>query len=75
MSKLALIIFKDPADTAKKTEHFTIKKLNFLMLLKKLIAVHAENYTKPINTLGNNAELFIVEVGGTYSYHWNLSSG
>jgi hypothetical protein len=75
MSKLALIIFKDPVHTSKKTEHFTIKKLNFLMLLKKLIAVHAENYTKPINTLRNNAELFIVEVGGTYSYHWNLSSG
>jgi hypothetical protein len=40
------------------------------MLFKKIIAVYAENHTKPINTLyGQNAELLNDKTGGTYSYH------
>jgi hypothetical protein len=40
------------------------------MRFKKIIAVYFENHMKPINTIcRQNAELLIVEAGGTYSYH------
>jgi hypothetical protein len=40
------------------------------MLFREIIAVYTENYTKPVNVFRDqNAELFIVEAGGTYSYH------
>jgi hypothetical protein len=43
-------IFMTSARTAKKTLHFTITKINWLMLFKKIIPVYSENYLKPINT-------------------------
>jgi hypothetical protein len=59
--------------TAKKTQLFTVTKINWLTLVKEIIAVCSENHTKPISTLcGQNAELLIVKAGGTYSYHWAL---
>jgi hypothetical protein len=65
-----LIIFKNSVRTAKKTPHFTITKINWLTLFKKIIAVYSENHAKHINTLcGQNAELLIVKAGNTYSYH------
>jgi hypothetical protein len=71
--KLVEIIFEHLARTAKKTPYFTITKINWLMLFKEIIAVYSENHMKPINALCvQNAELFIVEVDGTYSYHWAL---
>jgi hypothetical protein len=42
--------FKNSVRTSKRTPHFTITKINFLMLFKEIIAVCSENYTKPINT-------------------------
>jgi hypothetical protein len=44
--------------------------INWEMLFKEIISVCSENHTKLINT---NEELFIVEAGGTYSYHWALN--
>jgi hypothetical protein len=45
----------------------------WLMMLKDIIAVYSENYTKPINTpCGQNTELLNVKAGGTYSYDWAL---
>jgi hypothetical protein len=35
--KLVLIIFKNSVRTAKKTQHFTITKINWLMLFKEMI--------------------------------------
>jgi hypothetical protein len=67
------IIFKYSVRTAKKTQHFTIKKINRLTLFKEIIAVYSENHTKHINTLrGKNAELVFVKTAGTYSYKWGL---
>jgi hypothetical protein len=40
---------KDSVRNAKKTLHFTIKKINWLTLNKEIIAVYSENHTKPIN--------------------------
>jgi len=41
------------------------------MLYREIIAVCSEIHTKHINTLcGQNAELFNVKTGGTYSDHW-----
>jgi hypothetical protein len=43
------------------------------MLFGEIIALYSANHTKPVNTLcSQNAELLIVKVGGTYSYHWVL---
>jgi uracil DNA glycosylase len=42
--------------TAKKSQHFTITKINWLTLFKEIIAVYSENHTKHINALcGQNA--------------------
>jgi hypothetical protein len=43
-------IFKNSVRTAKKTQHFTIAKINWLMLFKEIIAVYSENHTEQINT-------------------------
>jgi hypothetical protein len=61
-----LKIFKNSVRTAKKTQHFTITKINWLTLFKEIIAVYCENHMKQIN---KNADLLIVKAGGTYSYH------
>jgi hypothetical protein len=72
-SKLVWIIFKNSARTAKKTQHFSVTKINLLMLFKKIIAVYSENHMKPINTLcGQNTELLIIKVTSTHTYHWAL---
>jgi len=47
---LVEIIFKNSVRTSKRTPHFTITKINFLTLFKKIIPVYAENDTKHINT-------------------------
>jgi hypothetical protein len=41
-------MFKNSARTAKKKLYHY--KDNLLMLFKEIIAVHSENYTKPIRT-------------------------
>jgi hypothetical protein len=73
LKKLAQIIFKNSDRTAKKTQHFTITKINWLTLFKETIAVYSENHTKLINILcGPNAESLNIKAGGTNSYHWAL---
>jgi hypothetical protein len=44
------MIFNNPVRTSKRTPHFTITKINWLMLFKEIIAVYSENHAKPINT-------------------------
>jgi hypothetical protein len=48
--KLIKIIFKELSRTSKKTQHFTITKINWLKLFKEIIAVNSENRTKPVST-------------------------
>jgi hypothetical protein len=48
--KLVYLIFKNSVRTAKKTQHFTITKVNWLTLFKEIIAVYSENHMKHINT-------------------------
>jgi hypothetical protein len=43
-------MFINSVRTAKKTQHFTITKINWLTLFKEIIAVYSENHTKYINT-------------------------
>jgi hypothetical protein len=64
--KLTEIIFKNSVRTAKKTPHFTITKINWLTLFKKIIAVYTENHKKHMS---KNADLLIVKAGGTDIYH------
>jgi hypothetical protein len=62
------MIFRNSVRTAKKTQHFTITKINWLTLFKEIIAAYFENHTKPMNTFcEQNAELLIVKAIGTYS--------
>jgi hypothetical protein len=67
--KLVQIIFKNLVRTAKKTQHFTIKKINWLTLFKEIIAVYSKNHTKPQL---RNVQLLIAKAGGSYSSHWAL---
>jgi hypothetical protein len=48
--KLVKIVFKNSVRTAKKTQLFTIIKINWLTLFKEIIAVYSENHIQPINT-------------------------
>jgi hypothetical protein len=45
------VTVKNSVLTAKKTQHFAITKINWLTLFKEIIAVYAENYMKPTDTL------------------------
>jgi hypothetical protein len=47
--ELVEIILKNPGRTSKRTSHFTIIKINWIMLFKEVIPVYSENRTKPIN--------------------------
>jgi hypothetical protein len=44
------MLFKNPARTSKRTPHFTITKVNWLMLFKEIIAVYSDDHTEPVNT-------------------------
>jgi hypothetical protein len=44
---LVFIVFKNPVRTSKRTPHFTITKINWLMLFKEIIPFYNE---KPRNT-------------------------
>jgi hypothetical protein len=44
------MLFKNSVRTSKRTPHFTITKIKWLMLFKEIIAVYSENLAKPINT-------------------------
>jgi hypothetical protein len=48
--KLTCIIFKNSVRTSKRTPHFTITNINWLMLFKGIIVVYSDNHIKPINT-------------------------
>jgi hypothetical protein len=41
-----LLLFNNWVRTAKKTQHFTITKMNLLTLFEEIIAVYSENHTK-----------------------------
>jgi hypothetical protein len=65
-------MFKNSVRTAKKTQHFTNTKINWLTLFEETISVYTENHTKHITTVcGKNADV----LSGTYSYHWALKGG
>jgi hypothetical protein len=49
--KLDQVIFKNLVRTSKRTQHFTITEINWLMTFKEIIAVYSENQTKHINKL------------------------
>jgi hypothetical protein len=44
------MLFKNSVRTSKRTPHFTITKINWLMLFEEIIAVYNENHAKPIHT-------------------------
>jgi hypothetical protein len=57
------MLFKYSVRTSKRTPHFTITEINWLMLFKEIIAVYSENHAKPINT-----KCSTVRADGSYSY-------
>lgn len=58
---------KHSVHTTNKIQHFSVTKINWLILFRKIIiTVSSENYTKPMKRLcGHSAELQTVTVGGT----------
>jgi hypothetical protein len=57
---------------SQRKQPITIKTIIYSILFRAIIAVYSEIHTKQINrsTLcGQDAELVIVEAGGTYRYH------
>jgi hypothetical protein len=44
------MLFKNPVRTSKRTPHFTITKINWLTLVKEIIAVYSDNYAEIVNT-------------------------
>jgi hypothetical protein len=64
------MIFKNSVHTAKKTQHFTVTKINWLTVIKEIIAAYCEENMKHTNTLcGQNVGLRYVKLGGKYSYN------
>jgi hypothetical protein len=47
---LVFITFKNSVCTSRSTPHFTITKINWLMLFMKINSVYSEKRKKPINT-------------------------
>jgi hypothetical protein len=72
-SQLVYIIFKNSVRTAKKTQHFTVTKMNRLTLFKEIIGVCSESHTERVNKpCEQSAQLLTVKAPGTYSYRWVL---
>jgi hypothetical protein len=67
-------MFKNLVRTAKKTQHLTVPKVNWLMLFKEITAVYSENHMKPTNTFRGQNTYFICKEGGTYNHHWALKA-
>jgi hypothetical protein len=44
------MLFKNSVRTSKRTQHFTLTKISWLMLFKEIIAVYSENHAKLTNT-------------------------
>jgi hypothetical protein len=44
------MLFKNSVHTSKRTPHFKITNINWLMMFKEIIAVIRENHAEPINT-------------------------
>jgi hypothetical protein len=54
------MLFKDPVRTSKRTPHFTITGINWLMLIKEIMTVYSENY--------KNVTLVNVKADDSYNY-------
>jgi hypothetical protein len=54
------MLFKDPARTSKRTPHFTITGINWLMLIKEIMTAYSENY--------KNVTLENVKADGSCNY-------
>jgi hypothetical protein len=59
-------LFTNLVCTAKKTQHYIIAKINWLMLFQEIISIYNENHTKPINT---KYSVKIVKDAGICSHH------
>jgi hypothetical protein len=57
------MLFKNSVLTSKRTPYFTITKINWLMLF----TVRNMQYT-----VAQSIELQVVEIAGTYNYHYVL---
>jgi hypothetical protein len=64
------MLFKNSVRTSKRTPHFTIAKINWLTLFKKIITDYAENHTNSINTTCPLA----AKGAGIYNNHLALKS-
>jgi hypothetical protein len=47
---LVCVRFNSSVHTSKRTPHFTITKISWLMLFEEVMTVYSEKHKKPINT-------------------------
>jgi hypothetical protein len=75
------MLFKNSVRTSKRTPHFTITNINWLMLFKEIIAVYAENYTETKqnktkwgpSARGYNWVTILVVLYDPYELRWGYS--
>jgi hypothetical protein len=65
-STIVFKILKDSVRTSKRTQHFTITKINWLTLFKEITAVYTENRMESINI---NCRDTGYKAGEVYIYH------
>jgi hypothetical protein len=65
------MLFKNSVRTSKRTPHFTITKIKWLMLFKEQITVYSDNHRKLINTLRAKCRVRLLNQA-VYSYHCAL---
>jgi hypothetical protein len=63
-------LFEKSVRTSNRTPHFTIKKINWLMILKEIISLESENHRKHICQYKICVTDF--EAGALYSYQLAL---
>jgi hypothetical protein len=67
---LVFVIFKNPVRTSKRTLHFTITRITWLILFKGIIATHMINIRN--TRIQQNAEILFIKAYGACIDHLTL---
>jgi hypothetical protein len=67
------IIYTNSVRTSQEAHYVSATEPNRLMVFGETVAVYCENHTEHINTFcRQNAEIWYIKAGGTYSNCWAL---
>jgi hypothetical protein len=68
--KLVYIIFKNSVRTSKRTQHFTITRINLLTLVKEVIAVYTVHHNNNNRVHCSIRNIGCLRVPSTFSCLW-----